>query len=300
MILKKTKPFLTIFTPTYNRAHLLKRVFKSLTIQEDSDFEWLIIDDGSVDNTSEVVQEILGNKIDFKIIYDKQVNQGKHIAMNRAIELAEGEFFMCLDSDDWLTENAISEIRTLTKLGDEYNTYGVVGMSIYSNGNYIGVPPKKLLVSDTIEIRDKYKIRGEPEIYLTSILKPYSFPKFNDERFLTEAYLFDQITSVYKLLYSDRKLMIKEFQKDGLTSKEPLLRIMNPIGTLEYYKQRFRLSRTIKGKVKSISNYYRFKFHSKPTIVSNFPMAFSVPGRLVGFIYYIFDMATISSLENRT
>ncbi|MGK6699482.1 glycosyltransferase family A protein [Acinetobacter baumannii] len=90
---------LTIFTPSYNRAHTLHRVYESLQVQTLQNFEWIIIDDGSIDNTEDVVKDII-NKSKFPIIYIKQENSGKQAAWNKAVSLAKGEYFCCLDSDD--------------------------------------------------------------------------------------------------------------------------------------------------------------------------------------------------------
>ena len=102
--------FFTVYTPTYNRAHLLHRVYDSLMAQDERDFEWLIIDDGSTDNTATLVEDWVV-KAPFPVRYVRQANQGKHIATNRAVELAAGEMFVIVDSDDWLANGALGILR---------------------------------------------------------------------------------------------------------------------------------------------------------------------------------------------
>ena len=98
---------ITVFTPTYNRAYTLERLYKSLLNQTSYDFEWLIVDDGSTDNTSELIKSFQNNQL-FDVRYYKQGNGGKHVAINKGVELAEGELFFIVDSDDYLTDDAIA------------------------------------------------------------------------------------------------------------------------------------------------------------------------------------------------
>lgn len=100
-------PLITVFTPAYNRANTLPRVFEGLKKQTYKNFEWIIIDDGSSDNTKCVAENMLSEKVFFNITYKYQQNSGKHIAINRAVEIAKGEFFIILDSDDTCTDNAL-------------------------------------------------------------------------------------------------------------------------------------------------------------------------------------------------
>ena len=103
--------YFTVFTPTYNRGHTLHRVYNSLRIQTCSDFEWLIMDDGSTDCTAELVKGWQAEN-HFPIRYYFQENQGKHFAWNRAAEIAFGEYFICADSDDEFTPDALQKFRT--------------------------------------------------------------------------------------------------------------------------------------------------------------------------------------------
>ena len=97
---------ITVFTPTYNRAYMIDKLYDSLCLQTCKDFEWIVVDDGSVDNTEELIQNFIQeNKI--HIVYYKQKNQGKHIAINKGVELAKGELFFIVDSDDILPKDSL-------------------------------------------------------------------------------------------------------------------------------------------------------------------------------------------------
>ena len=105
---------ITVFTPTYNRAYIIKNLFNSLKNQTFQNFEWIIVDDGSTDNTEEVVKEWLNESLFFKIKYHKQKNGGKHTAINKGLELASGDVFFIIDSDDYITNDALFKINSFT------------------------------------------------------------------------------------------------------------------------------------------------------------------------------------------
>lgn len=251
----------TLFTPTYNRAHLLPALFKSMELQSIKDFEWLIIDDGSVDNTEETIKE-LTLKSSFPIRYIKQENGGKHTAFNRAIEEANSEWFVCIDSDDPLTPDALINMEKACALVDN-DAAGFVGVCKSPEGVLLENRIKEPFYSDTIDIRDKYHFWGEPEVYRLSLLKQYRFPIFKGEKFITEAILFDQLTSTYKLLYTNYPMQVKEYLPGGLTDNQTKIRINSPNGTLAYYKLRFHLSRKNISKIRALINYCRFLIHAK-------------------------------------
>ena len=109
---------LTIFTPTYNRANKLENVYNSLKNQISSEYEWLIVDDGSIDNTKKIVEKFINDSL-LNVRYIKKDNGGKHTAHNLAVDEAKGKYFMCLDSDDFLKENTINELKNFSKLNRE-------------------------------------------------------------------------------------------------------------------------------------------------------------------------------------
>lgn len=156
------KPLVTILTPTYNRAHTLPRVFESLQNQTFKDFEWLVIDDGSTDKTKELVEEFK-QKADFKIRYYHQENQHKFLTFFRGIDLAEGQYFSPLDSDDALPKDSMEIlVNTWQKIPEDQNIVFVSTLCEDQFGNLVGDHfPKTPLICSIFDMRYKYKIKGD-------------------------------------------------------------------------------------------------------------------------------------------
>src|SRR5699024_101291 len=124
--------FVSICTPTYNRAYTLSRLYESLLEQTDKDFEWVVVADGSTDNTKEIVQEWSDEgKILINYIY--QSNQGKHVALNKGMEVARGILFTCLDSDDWFYHNAVQIVREKWTEKPNEEIAGIIALDTYEN-----------------------------------------------------------------------------------------------------------------------------------------------------------------------
>jgi len=155
-------PKVTILTPSYNRAHTLPRVFESLQKQTFKDFEWLVIDDGSTDNTKDLV-EIFIQTADFKIRYYHQENQHKFLTFFRGIDLAEGQYFSPLDSDDALPPDSMEIlVKTWEGIADSQNIVFVSTLCEDQFGNIVGDRfPKEPLVCSIFDMRYKYKIKGD-------------------------------------------------------------------------------------------------------------------------------------------
>jgi len=156
------KPLVTILTPTYNRAHTLPRVFDSLQRQTFKDFEWLIVDDGSTDDTDLLVKQFQ-EKADFRIRYYHQENQHKFITFFRGIELAEGTYFSPLDSDDALLENALEVlVEKWKEIDDKQNIVFVSSLCQDQNGKIVGDKfPKDPLICSIFDMRYKYNVKGD-------------------------------------------------------------------------------------------------------------------------------------------
>ena len=256
---------LTVFTPTYNRQDELRALYDNIRtelLKINTDFvEWIIVDDGSDDNTKEVVRNFSLVR-NFEIKYFYQKNSGKHVAFNLGIEHSEGDIFICMDDDDRFSENAISMIFCLGKKYRNMKYGGFVGRPIDLKGKVLG---KKVfedsLVSNTIEIRDKYKFWGEPEIFYTKYLKKFRFEVFEGEKFLTEAFVFDRMSKKYPFVYTNEILMVKHYLPNGLTNNQLKIRIDSPCGCEAYYYQRKILSDEKIYKLKAAINRQRFIFY---------------------------------------
>jgi glycosyltransferase involved in cell wall biosynthesis len=204
----------TVFTPTYNRAHTLHRVYESLLAQTDQDFEWLIVDDGSLDNTHELVEHWL-QTAPFPIRYFHQGNQGKHVAYNLAVKQARGEFLICLDSDDRCVPTALERFRY------HWNTIPLDKRSQYSgvdchcqdeHGNLQGTwYPLNPMDSNACEIRYRYKVKGEKwGMQRTEVMKQFLFPEDLEgkARFVPEAIVWSRMTKQYPARYVNECLRI--------------------------------------------------------------------------------------------
>lgn len=203
---------ITVFTPTFNRAHTLKRVFESLQQQTLRDFEWLVVDDGSTDGTPLLIKQWMAIA-DFPIIYVQQPNYGKHIAFNRGVEKANGSYFLPIDSDDALSPNALEKMLHWLHLIPEqqYDSFaGVVALSQYENGEICGeLFSESPLDTNSLDLRYIYKKRGECLwLHRTEVLKKFPFPEDLRVRFVPENIVWDAIASEYRIRCINEPLRI--------------------------------------------------------------------------------------------
>lgn len=194
--------FFTVFTPTFNRAHTLSRVFDSLCVQNCRDFEWLIIDDGSTDNTANLVAE-WRQIATFPIRYLHQDNAGKHVAHNRAVREARGDFIVIIDSDDALAANALERLQDVWNsipVDQRPSFSGVSGLCCNQHGQIIGDPyPDDPFDASPREHVYIHKLRGERcGMVKTEILRRYPFPEIARTRFVPEDVVWMELAKHYK------------------------------------------------------------------------------------------------------
>jgi glycosyltransferase involved in cell wall biosynthesis len=260
---------LTIFTPTYNRAHLLQRVYDSLLAQTDQNFEWVIVDDGSTDSTPELIQQFEYERR-IKILFEKQANSGKHIAINRGLQLASGELFLILDSDDELTPDAVEKVATqwnnLLKESDFEAFGGLVANKSYTNGRDIGNKLSyEILDTTIIDYRFHRKITGDKlEIFKTRLIKQYPFP-VNGDKFCPEALIWNRIGSKYKFRFFNDSIYLAEYLPDGLTDRIVTIRKKSPNNAATYYAELSAYNIPFVEKIKAGINYWRFCIYDKST-----------------------------------
>ena len=210
----------TVFTPAYNRANLLHILYNSLKKQTCFDFEWLIVDDGSTDSTKAVIEDFVRECDLFPIKYVYQNNHGKHVAINTGVQQAKGEMFFIVDSDDYLSENAIELIYNMfSEIIGQEKFVGIAGLRLHSDGKMIGKSFQGRYVDCTALEREKYNILGDKaEVYYTEILKKYPFPVFDDENFLAENIVWDRIANDgYRLRWFNEGFYYCEYLEGGLT-----------------------------------------------------------------------------------
>ena len=287
---------ITIFTPSYNRAYILPALYDSLKAQTCKDFEWIIVDDGSSDNTDELVAAWLAETA-FPVRYVRQKNGGKHTAINRGVQLAQGEFFFIVDSDDVLPPDSIERIvKHCEDIKDDASFGGVCGLRAYFNGERIGGECDFGAMDCTsLDFRFKYCIQGDmAEVIRTSVFKEFPFPEIEGERFCPEALVFNRIATKYKLRYFYEKVYLCEYLQDGLTASIVKVRMNSPIASTTYYAELFHLNVPFKQKVKAAINYWRFAFCQNASLAQKVK-AIGASSLLVYPIAYMFHLKDLRS-----
>lgn len=229
---------LTIFTPTYNRAYTLPRLYESLKKQDQSLFLWLIVDDGSTDNTRELVQQWQKEGI-VEIRYFYQENAGKMQAHNRGAKECTTELFMCCDSDDWMVENSIAPALDYWNKYKQPSNCGFIGPKKIPKNGYdsLSTLPRKKYNTMAGLYRDGYK--GETAIFFrTAVIRKYPFPQIDGEKFITEDYIYCQIDEKYDILVYPAYCMVCEYQPDGYSKNIHTVADCNPKGYALYYNEK--------------------------------------------------------------
>lgn len=250
---------ITVFTPTYNRGYLLDKLYESLLKQTNTDFEWLIIDDGSNDNTSNIINKFIDDD-KIRIRYFYQENGGKHRAINKGLDIAEGELFFIVDSDDTLIPTAIELV--LEKYKSVENCPEFAGISFnrgYSEKEIIGKTFSSEFMDCTNLERGKNNILGDKsEIYRTEILRNIKFPEIEGENFMSEIVLWNEVARQgYKLRWYNEIIYICNYLEDGLTVNRDSIYLNNPIAHKMMVNELLQIDFPIKSKINTIYNYYK-------------------------------------------
>ena len=249
---------ITVFTPTYNRGYIIDNLYRSLLRQTNRDFEWLVIDDGSTDNTRELFENRYCNTSEFTVRYYSQPNGGKCRAINRALDLAEGSLFLVVDSDDVLTDDAIEKILYWDNCLEDKEKYcGFVGNMSTVDGRTENRMSGKEYVDATL--LDRYGFFDGERVYIfyTSIAGKYKYPVFDGEKFMTEAVVYNRMAhDGYKSRFYDDVICIYEYQEDGLTRQGVELFLQNPRGYGLWISEKNAFER--KGLGDRIRSYYTF------------------------------------------
>lgn len=252
-------PTVTVFTPTYNRAGLLPKLHESLESQTSLDFEWLIVDDGSTDDTGNVVDAWLG-EWKFKVRYIKKDNGGKHTAINLGAKLADGELFFIVDSDDSLTEDAVETIiREWTKVREKH----LCGIS-FQRGHYINEKlecnretlfPKDRIISNFITMKHNRGVSADnAEVWTTECMLKYPFTEYPGEKFMSEGMVWIRMAKQWDMLCVNKIIYICEYLEGGLTKQGKRLRFLCPKGGIE-------------GSLETMSHHFKLGMRIKQTLL---------------------------------
>lgn len=216
---------ITIFTPTFNREHTLARLYGSLKNQTNHSFEWIIVDDASQDKTCDLIESFKAQENLFDIVYIRQEHGGKHRAINKAVGYAKYDWFFIVDSDDFLTKDAVALVDAwIKKYGDEEKLAALSGSKYDINKNMAMSVPTILSNNPGIKClnheRHKFDLDlDKAEVYKTAILKKYKFPEYDNEFFVTEAECWNRISyDGYYTRFFPEAIYCCEYLTDGLTN----------------------------------------------------------------------------------
>ena len=261
-------PFISILTPTYNRGKLLLPLYDSLKNLTFKDFEWLIVDDGSEDDTEQYALSWIAHNIEnaeFPIRYIKKSNGGKHTAINRGVREASGELILILDSDDTLPEDSLATIAQYYEQCKGYkDCAGVCGLMAHHDGQLIGTGfPKDPMYESALQFRyaEKGNVTGDLlEVYKTSVMREFPFPEIENEKFCPESLVWNRIANKYKLFCFNKIVYYRDYLDGGLTSKIVKIRMNSPIASTMTYAEMLDYNISLKWKIRSAINYWRFKY----------------------------------------
>lgn len=213
---------LTVFTPSYNRAKLLSRCYEGMKSQTNKSFIWMIIDDGSTDNTRELVKKWMQEESEFEIQYFYKENGGLHTAYNKAIENISTDLCVCIDSDDWMPDDAVEKIVDFWKQNGTQEYAGIVGLDYTENGIIVGDLLPNIKSINLIDLLiGKYSIRNgdRTNVLRTELYKKFApMKEFKGEKNFNPHYMHLQISQEYDFLVMNENLRFVEYQSEGMSN----------------------------------------------------------------------------------
>lgn len=293
----------TVFTPTYNRERTLPLVYECLRAQTLTDFEWLIVDDGSTDGTAALVKRWQEERL-LSVRYLVQQNAGKHVAHNLAVRAARGQFFLVLDSDDSCVPTALERFYhhwLSIPEADRTQYSGVNCLCMDANGKVIGSPfPSDADGVPPVELWSRWGVHGEKwGFHRTDVLRNFLFPQFEGERFIAEGLVWNRIARQFKLRYVNEALRIYTPASGGLNARAVELRARNPRGACLFYQECLELTVGLKNRIRQAVNVLRFALHGRMSITatirkSRFPVL-CLTLLPVAFAIFVVDRVRIGS-----
>lgn len=210
-------PTLTVFTLTYNRAYCLNKCYESLLRQTCSDFEWLVIDDGSTDNTKEIVDAwIAENRIPIRYVYKE--NGGMHTGYNLAYEIITSELAVCIDSDDYMTDDGVEKIVTHWQQDKEEQYAGMIFTDITEDGNVLGTHLPAVKSAKVYDLYYRMGVKGDKkEVYRPELIRPFYSPVFQGEKLFPTCFKYYQVDLTHNVLVYDEPVCVVEYMQDGYT-----------------------------------------------------------------------------------
>lgn len=269
---------LTVFTPTFNRAYCLHKCYNSLRRQTNKDFLWLIVDDGSTDNTRELVNYWI-REGEVEIHYIWQENQGMHGAHNTAYEWIATELNVCIDSDDYMPPEAVEKILSYWGEYGNDRVSGIIGLDTYTNGEVIGSTlPDKLKTSTLFDLYNKHGVTGDKKlVYRTELTRKYPYPLFVGEKYVGLAYKYFKLDEEYEMLLMNEPLCVVEYLEDGSSLNMLYQYRKNPRGFAFYRKELMKLTSA------NLSFKFRQSIHyvSSSLMIRNRKFLMETPSKLL-------------------
>ena len=213
-------PALTIFTPVYNRAHTICRTYKSLCRQTCMDFEWLVVDDGSTDNIHQLVEGWMRIDNGFNIKYVYKENGGLHTGYNKAIEIIQTELCVCIDSDDFMPDDAVAKIVKTWKSKGTNDVAGIIGLDFLIDGTSLGSKFPEIEKCHYYNLVFCYHHTEDVKfVTRTNLLKKVApQPTYNGEKNFNPTYMYDQLDLQYEWILLNENICIVDYQQDGMAN----------------------------------------------------------------------------------
>lgn len=258
--MKKSDKLVSVLTPSYNRGCMLYDLWQSLENQTSKNFVWMIVDDGSTDNTYDIVEE-LKKKADIIIQYIKKNNGGKHTALNVGIPIIDTKLTIIVDSDDLLLPNAIERIEYYyEKYKDNSKLSCYTFLRCHSDGKPIVALEEREMIKNYVDFRIKNNRPGDmAEVFLTDKLKEYPFPEFPNEKFLSEDVVWIKMGLESESLYVNESICVCDYLDGGLTKTDKKIKFSSPLGSMMRGKVLLNKACGIKVNIKGAIIYNCYK-----------------------------------------
>lgn len=279
------KVTLTIFTPTYNRAHLLPRLFESIRSQVSPEglVEWLVIDDGSRDDTETLLAGFAGERPDL-VRYICVENGGKHRAVNLAAGLARGDWIMFLDSDDRLVDGAIAEVlETIHQIDDDARIGLLRGLKRFPGSKTDHRFEARQNPCRHVDWISSQRPLETAEVIRRTALKLHRFPDFPGEGFMSEGWLYHRLDRTHLTFFINKPWMDCFYQSDGLSARSRRIRADSSCSALAVYTVMLESQLPLRWRMRYAINWWRYLFHAKKQnksvrLESRAPVAFAPLG----------------------
>jgi glycosyltransferase involved in cell wall biosynthesis len=260
-------PLVSVLTATYDRAHTLPRLHDSLREQTFRDFEWVVVDDGSQDDTDRTIAGWAKDS-SFPIRYEWQANRGRHAALNRGVQLAAGRYCAMIDSDDWYRPNALERmVATWESIPAERRASfaNVEGLCEYPDGRLVGMPfPADVFDSDVFEIVERHGCTGDTKgMYRRDVLA--AFPAPTDLGYVTAALVWNRIAARYETRFVNEVWACNGYEPGGMTGRELELTLGSPRASRIFWAEYAAMPRRIptRKRVRAHANYVRHSLNGR-------------------------------------